>query len=118
MQSVGGVLVLIVSHLLQAAPSCLGCEGRILAPVQDGSDLGLFVIWRAALCWAAVLEPCWNTRAVVEVQRDVTSLCDVSKSTGQELHIKVGWIINKAVRGFSAAAEKQERWTPALTAQL
>lgn len=54
----------------------------------------------------------------MEVQRDVTSLCDVSKSTGQELHIKVGWIINKVVRGFSAATEKQERWIPALTAQF
>lgn len=58
------------------------------------------------LCWAAVLEPCWNARAVVEVQREVTSLCDASKSTGQELHTEVGWIINKVACGFCAAAGK------------
>lgn len=42
----------------------------------------------------------------MEVQREVTSLCDASKSTGQELHTEVGWIINKVACGFCAAAGK------------
>lgn len=40
----------------------------------------------------------------MEVQREVTSLCDASKSMGQELHTEVGWIINKVACGFCAAA--------------
>lgn len=45
----------------------------------------------------------------MEVQREVTSLCDASKSTGQELHIEVCWIINKVACGFCAAAGKWEK---------
>lgn len=80
----------------------------MLARVQLCSDRSgpLCDLRSVELCPAAVLEPCWNARAVVEVQGDVTSLCDASKSTGQELHSEVGWIINKVACGLCATAGK------------
>lgn len=42
----------------------------------------------------------------MEEQREVTSPCDASNGTGQELHTEVGWIINKVACGLCAAAGK------------
>lgn len=102
MQSVGGEQVLIVSPLLEHTPSCLGCQG--LGPGSRPALLwsGLFCDLKSmVVCWVAVLKPCWNARAAVEVQRrEVTSLCDVWEGVGQGLHSEVGYIINKAKHGF------------------
>lgn len=45
----------------------------------------------------------------MEEQREVTSLCDASNNTCQELHTEVGWIINKVACGLCAAAGKQKK---------
>lgn len=88
-------------------PAAWAVRAQILAYVQLSSDLGLFVIWGVlSFAWAAVLEPCWNARAVLEEQREVTSPCDASNSTGQELHTEVTEIINKVVHGCCAVAGK------------